>query len=46
MRRDLENEDNERIATILSRDYGLVSVRQGVYDQLRQRSGNGGKWHS
>jgi len=28
MRRDLENEDNERIATILSHDYGLVSVRQ------------------
>ena len=28
MRRDLENEDNERIATILSRDCGLVSIQQ------------------
>ena len=28
IRRDLENEDNERIATILSHDYGLVSVRE------------------
>ena len=28
VRRDLENEDNERIATIMSRDYGLVSIQQ------------------
>ena len=28
MRRDLENEDNGRIATILSRDYGLASTHR------------------